>query len=107
MSSQRVSRGFPWCGVAVFLALIFFTSASVASEEITLVCSGKQRLGTRSGDSGTNVAGVSVIIDLTKRFAQTPVGVLPIVLLNENVIGFQTDDASGSIDRLIGESGFL
>ena len=49
---------------------------------------------------------MSVIIDLDKRIVQTPVGLLPIVRMNENTIGVQTDIASGSIDGPSGKARF-
>ncbi len=71
---------------------------------MAFVCSGIYR--TNLFDGGTNVTGVSVIIDLDKRIVQTPVGLLPIVLMNDKTIGVQTDIASGSIDRVSGKASF-
>lgn len=103
-TSQRVSRGFPWPWVAAFTALIFFTSPSIGDEQITLACSGKHTIYL--GDSGTHVAGVSVIVDLDRGVVRTPLGTLPIVLVNENTISFQSGAASGSIDRIGGQAVF-
>jgi hypothetical protein len=86
-------------------SLVFLPAASVASDDkVAFVCSGIHR--TNLFDSGTNVTGVSVIIDLDKRIVQTPVGLLPIVLMNENKVDVQTDVASGSIDRQSGKARF-
>jgi hypothetical protein len=78
--------------------------ASVASDKMAFVCSGIHR--TNLFDGGTNVTGVSVIIDLDKRIVQTPVGLLPIVLMNEKTVDLQTGIASGSIDRQSGKARF-
>jgi hypothetical protein len=71
---------------------------------MAFVCSGIHR--TNLFDGGTNVTGVSVIIDLDKRIVHTPVGLLPIVLMNENTVDMQTGIASGSIDRQSGKARF-
>jgi hypothetical protein len=47
--------------------------------------------------------GLSVIIDTHKRVAPPPVGLLPIVLMNENTIGFQTDSAPGVLTACRGK----
>jgi hypothetical protein len=104
MSSRRISRSFRWLRLTALTPLAFVPAASDASEDIAFLCSGIHR--TNLFDSGTNVTGVSVIIDLDKRIVQTPVGLLPIVVMNDKTIGVQTDIASGSIDRVSGKASF-
>src|SRR5262245_42753278 len=104
MSSQRINRGFHRLALTALTPLVFLPAASVASEEMALVCSGIHR--TNLFDAGTNVSKVSVIIDVDRRIVQTPVGLLPIVRMNENTIGVQTDIASGSIDGPSGKARF-
>ena len=104
MSSRRISRRFHWLRLTALIPLAFLPAASDASDDRAFVCSGIYR--TNLFDGGTNVTGVSVIIDLDKRIVQTPVGLLPIVLMNDKTIGVQTDIASGSIDRVSGKASF-
>jgi hypothetical protein len=84
--------------------VVFLPIASVASDKMVFVCSGIHR--TNLFDGGTNVTGVSLIIDLDKRIVQTPVGLLPIVLMNEKTVDVQTSIASGNIDRQSGKARF-
>src|SRR5262245_31954183 len=93
-----ISRGFRWLPLTALTPLVFLPAASLANDEKAFVCSGIHR--TNLFDAGTNVTGVSVIIEMEKRLVQTPVGSLPIVKTSKNTISVQTDIASGRIDTL-------